>query len=97
MVNIDKLELNKGQLRKLNSYRKSVGGNEVAAQKMFKIWLSNQPKKSSGPEIDIVAEKLTEVLNKALPSGLRLGNKGYTVKMARGRGVKKGFAVSRND
>ena len=97
MANINELELNKGQLRTLNAYRKSVGGNEPAAQQMFKIWLSNQPKKSSGPQIDIVAEKLTEVLNKALPNGLRLGNKGYLVKMARGRGVKKGFAVSRNE
>ena len=96
MTKTNESNLNKGQLRKLNAYRKSVGGNESAAQKMFKIWLSNQPKKTSGPAVDLVAEKLTEVLNKALPNGLRLGNKGYSIKMARGRGVKKGFAVSKN-
>ena len=96
MTKTNESNLNKGQLRKLNAYRKSVGGNELAAQKMFKIWMSNQPKKTSGPAVDLVAEKLTEVLNKALPNGLRLGNKGYSIKMARGRGVKKGFAVSKN-
>ena len=97
MAKIDESNLNKGQLRKLNAYRKSVGGNEAAAQQMFHIWLSNQPKKTIGPEIDMVAVKLSEVLNKALPDGLRLGNKGYCIKMARGRGVKKGFAVSKNE
>ena len=97
MTKINDSDLNKGHLRKLNAYRKSVCGNEAAAHKMFKIWLSNQPKKASKPEIDIVAVKLKEVLNKSFPNGLRLGNKGYTIKMARGRGVKKGFSVSKNN
>ena len=97
MTVISESHLSKGQLRKLNAYRKSVGGNEGAAQQMFKIWLSNQPKKTAHPEVDLVAVKLTDALNKALPDGLRLGNKGYSVKMARGRGVKKGFTVSKNE
>ena len=95
MPKINENDLNKGQLRKLNAYRKSVGGNEAAAQQMFMIWLRNQPKRKSSPEVDLVAVQLAEVLNKALPNGLRLGNKGYSVKMARGRGVKKGFTVSK--
>ena len=96
MAKINETNLSKGQLRKLNAYRKSVGGNEAAAKQMFEIWLNNQPKKDSGPQVDMIAVKLVEALNKALPNGLRLGNKGYCVKMARGRGVKKGFAVSKN-
>lgn len=97
MATINESNLTKGQLRKLNSYRKSVGGNESAAIQMFKIWLKNQPRKTLAPQVDLVAVKLTEVLNKAIPNGLRLGNKGYSVKMARGRGVKKGFSVTRNE
>lgn len=97
MAKIDESALNKGQLRKLNAFRKSVGGNEAAAQQMFKIWMDSQPKKAAGPAVDPVAVELTEALNKAFPDGLRLGNTGYTIKMARGRGVKKGFAVSKNE
>lgn len=97
MAKIDESKLNKGQLRKLNAFRKSVGGDEKAAQAMFKIWMDSQPKKASGPTVDPVSVELTEALNKAFPDGLRLGNKGYTVKMARGRGVKKGFSVSKNE
>ena len=96
MAKIKETELNKGQLRKLNAYRKSVGGNEAAAIQMFNIWLNNQPKRVSKPECDHVAKQLADALNKAIPNGLRLGNKGYTIKMARGRGVKKGFTLSKN-
>ena len=96
MLKANETNLKKGQLRKLNAYRKSVGGNEDAAQKMFQIWLNNQPKKHAEPEVDPISAKLSEALNKAFPQGLRLGNKGYSIKMARGRGVKKGFSVSKN-
>ena len=89
-------DLTKGQLRKLNAYRKSVCGNEAAAMQMFNIWLKNQPKKLSKPGFDPVAKRLTDVLNQGFPDGLRLGNKGYTIKMARGRGITKGFTASKN-
>ena len=97
VLKIKESDLNKGQLRKLNAYRKSVGGNETAATQMFNIWLNHQPKKASKPDCDPVARLLADNLNQALPNGLRLGNKGYTIKMARGRGVKRGFTVSKNE
>ena len=96
VAKIKETDLNKGQLRKLNSYRKSVGGNEAAAIQMFNIWLKNQPKRSTKPDFDPVAKRLSDVLNQGLPDGLRLGNKGYTIKMARGRGITKGFTASKN-
>tara|TARA_B100000214_G_C23469228_1_gene401928 strand:+ start:150 stop:443 length:294 start_codon:yes stop_codon:yes gene_type:complete len=96
MAKIKELELSKGQLRKLNAYRKSVGGNETAAMQMFNIWLKNQPKRVLKSDVDLVAKQLSEALDRAFPRGLRLGNRGYTIKMARGRGVKKGFTVFKN-
>ena len=90
-------DLTKGQLRKLNGYKKSVCGNEAAALQMFNIWLKNQPKKSSKPSLDLVAKGLIDVLNQGFPDGLRLGNKGYTIKMARGRGITKGFTAFKNE
>ena len=97
VAKIKETGLNKGQLRKLNAYRNSVGGNEAAAIQMFNIWLKNQPKKLSKPGLDLVAKRLTDVLNEGFPDGLRLGNKGYTIKMARGRGITKGFTAFKNE
>ena len=97
VANINQSDLTKGQLRKLNAYRKSVCGSEAAAIQMFNIWLKNQPKKPLKPDLDLIAKRLTEVLNQGFPDGLRLGNKGYTIKMARGRGIKKGFTASKNE
>ena len=55
-------DLNKGQLRKLNAYRKSVKGNEKAAQGMFKIYMDAQPVKAAA-KADKVAIKLGPVDN----------------------------------
>ena len=97
VLKINESGLKKGQLRKLNAYRKSVGGNEAAAVQMFNIWLKNQPKRVSKSDVDFVSKQLIDALDHSLPNGLRLGNKGYTVKMARGRGVKKGFTAFKNE
>jgi hypothetical protein len=88
-------ELTKGELRKLNMYRKSVQGDEKAAQAMFSIWKSAQPQKPS-ERADPVAQKLVDIL--AAFEGekvLHLGNKGYTVKRAKGKGAK-GYVATKN-
>ena len=57
---IDESKLSKGQVRKLNALRKSVGaelGNEV-----FGKWLALQAKAAAGPKPDAVAVKIEKAL-----------------------------------
>lgn len=90
-------ELNKGQLRKLNAYRKSVNGDGKAAQAMFKIYMDAQPKKAAAASVDKVAAKLEEALaGLAKDKKLNLGRYGYTVKRAKGKGAS-GFTATRNE
>ncbi len=76
-------ELNKGQARKLEAFRKSVGGDETAAKAMFKIWMDANAKPTV--KEDKVAVDLEEALATAFPDGLKLGNKGYIIKRAKGK------------
>ncbi len=94
---IDESKLTKGHLRKLSALRKSVGdklGNEVFAK-----WLAQQAKAAAGPKADPVAEKIVAALE---ASGLadqkyfRLGNHGYTIRKARGKGASA-FVATKND
>ena len=88
-------DLTKGQLRKLTALRKSLG-NEIA-DKAFSGWLENQPSKSqsNSSASDPVAEKLVASLaHLQNDKTFKLGNKGYVVKMAKGRGVS-GFVATR--
>ncbi len=88
---IDQKSLTKGQIRKLNALRKSLG--DKIADKAFTQWLAEQPAKGSVTKNDPVAEKLVAAL-----SGLeddkkvRLGRRGYVVTRAKGRGAK-GFVA----
>ncbi len=90
---IDQKSLTKGQIRKLNALRKSLG--DKIADKAFTQWLAEQPAKGSVTKNDPVAEKLVAAL-----SGLeddktvRLGRRGYVVKRAKGRGAK-GFVATK--
>ena len=95
-MQIDESTLTKGQRRKLNALRKSVGdelGNEV-----FSKWLANQAQAAANPPVDKVAVKIVATLEAA---GLaddrtfRLGNYGYTIRKARGKGAS-GFVASKN-
>ena len=89
------MTLNKGQTRKYNAMLKSVNGDEKAANTMFQIWMDAQPKKPIVP-IDTVAETLTEIFNKHLPKNIRLGNRGYTIKKAKGKN-QSGFVAFKNE
>jgi len=87
--------MNKGQTRKYNAMLKSVNGDEKAATQMFNIWMDAQPKKPEVP-VDTVALTLADVLNEYLPKDTRLGNRGYTVKKAKGKGAD-GFVAIKNE
>lgn len=83
MTNVDESSLTKGQLRKLNALRKSVGPE--IGEKAFAEWLASQPA-GDGATADPVAERiaghlwdLVEKENLNFPRG------GYLVRRGRGR------------
>lgn len=94
-MSFDENDLTKGQLRKLNALRKAVG--EDLGDQVFGKWLKRQAKSMKIDETDPVAEKLAAALSKLeKDSSFRLGNKGYTVRRARGQGAS-GFIVTKNE
>jgi hypothetical protein len=87
---IDDTSLNKGQIRKLNALRKSLG-NEIADD-AFSKWLKTQ---ASGDVVkeDLVALKIQEALSSLVYNkAFRLGSKGYIIKRSKGKGAS-GFSV----
>ena len=92
---IKEKSLSKGQIRKLNALRKSVGVK--LGEDAFGKWLKEQAKAKAVPKVqsDPVAEKiLNAVKSLQKDKTLKLGNKGYVVKRARGKGAK-GFVVQK--
>ncbi len=90
---IDESGLTKAHARKLNALRKSVG--DKLGEEVFSKWLA-QEKKASAERADPVAEKIAEALaGYAGDRSFRLGNYGYTVRRARGKGVS-GFVAVKN-
>ena len=79
---INENELTKGQLRKLNALRKSLG--EDIANRSFSEWLTSQP--VSVEEVDKNAELIAEFLIDQINKGrLRIPRGGYLVRRGRGR------------
>ena len=79
---IDESELTKGQLRKLNALRKSIG--EEIAHKAFADWLKSQSEVVE--QIDKNAELIADVLVNQIEQGkLRIPRGGYLVRRGRGR------------
>ena len=92
---INKSKLTKGQLRKLNALRKSVG--DELGDEVFAKWLAQQAKAAAGPKLDPVAVKIEEALaGFADDRSLQLGNYGYTIRRARGKGAS-GFVATKNE
>lgn len=94
MKNLNEKSLTKGQQRKLNALRKSVGeklGNETFA-KWLKAQVSKRPTEKADPVAAAIIEALKPLENK---KPFNLGQKGYTIKRAKGKGAK-GFTVTRN-
>ena len=92
---INESKLTKGQARKLNALRKSVGvelGDEVFAK-----WLAQQAKAAAAPKADPVGLRIEKALaGFASDRSFRLGNYGYTIRRARGKGAS-GFVATKNE
>lgn len=92
---VDESGLTKGQIVKLNALRKSIG--EDLAEDVFAKWLRRQGSRKSVEKPDSVAEKLLTLLAPfENDQSFRLGNQGYTVRRARGKGAS-GFVVTKNE
>lgn len=90
---INESKLTKGQVRKLNALRKSVG-NELG-EEVFSKWLAQQA--TIQPKPDPIAEKIKAALaGYEKDSSFRLGNYGYTIRRARGKG-QSGFSITKNE
>ena len=79
-VEIDEGALTKGQLRKLNALRKSVG-NEVG-EKAFAEWLSSRPVAAPDGNATLIVDTLWPMVQQgtlAIPRG------GYLIRRGRGR------------
>ena len=84
-MSIDQSTLNKGQIRKLNALRKSVGDN--IADSAFGKWMKTQtktPKEVRDPVADALVAALS---NRISDKTFRLGSKGYVVRRAKGKGA----------
>ena len=94
-MTINENNLKAGQLRILNRHRKACHGDEARAQAMFKIEMEAQPQKADA--VDKNAIKLEEALAHLVnDKSFKLGNKGYTVRKAKGKGAS-GFVAKRNE
>ena len=94
-MRIDEKKLTKGQVRKLNALRKSVG--DALAEGVFGKWLAQQASSAAERKPDPIAVQIEEALAAFVHDRtFRLGNYGYTIKRARGKGVS-GFVVTKNE
>ena len=81
---MDESALTKGQLRKLNALRKSVG--DEIGERTFAEWLRKQPEKGASAPVDRNAERIVGVLEPLIKKGqLRIRRGGYLVRRGRGR------------
>ena len=91
-MSLDLSTLTKGQTRKLNALRKSLG-NEIA-DAAFAKWMKTQTKEET-IQVDPVAEKIKVALSSLVhDKAFRLGSKGYLIKRSKGKGAS-GFTVSK--
>ena len=91
-MTIDHSALTKGQVRKLNALRKSVGDD--IAEDAFSKWMkskSQTPKEGSDPVADALVAALDQFKD---DKTFRLGNKGYVVKRSKGKGAT-GFVAQK--
>jgi len=92
LMTINHSTLTKGQVRKLNALRKSVG-NDIA-DKAFKKWMKTQSK-TPKEVLDPVADALGAALDQFKDDKtFNLGTKGYCVKRVKGKGPS-GFVVQK--
>ena len=91
-MTIDQSTLTKGQIRKLNALRKSVGDD--IAEEAFGKWMATQSKVAK-EDRDPVADALVAALSHLTSdTSFRLERKGYVVRRAKGR-VASGFVAQK--
>ncbi|MDD9992881.1 MAG: hypothetical protein OXP75_13875 [Rhodospirillales bacterium] len=82
MTKIDEAALTKGQLRKLNALRKSVG--DEVGERAFAEWLASQA--AAGPKADGNAATIVDTLWPLVQDGtLAIPRGGYLIRRGRGR------------
>ena len=92
-MTIDHSTLTKGQIRKLNALRKSVGDD--IAEDAFGKWMKSQSKIPNAFARDPVADALVAALDQFKDDKtFRLGAKGYVVKRSKGKGAS-GFVAQK--
>ena len=82
---IDQSTLTKGQIRKLNALRRSIGDD--IAEDAFGKWMKTQsktPKEVRDPVADALVAALS---NLTADKSFKLGTKGYVVRRAKGKGA----------
>ncbi len=89
---IDESTLTKGQLRKLAALRRYVG--DELGEEAFGKWMARQ---AAAAKVDAVAQKIEHALaGFGDDRSLNLGNYGYTIRRARGKGAS-GFVATKNE
>ena len=91
-MTIDQSTLTKGQIRKLNALRKSVGDD--IAEDAFRKWMKTQsktPKEVRDPVADALVGAMDQFKD---DKSFKLGTKGYVVRRAKGKGAS-GFVASK--
>jgi hypothetical protein len=92
LMPIDHSTLTKGQVRKLNALRKSIGDD--IAEDAFSKWMKSQVKTPKDVR-DPVADALVAALDQFKDDKtFRLGTKGYVVKRSKGKGAS-GFVAQK--
>ena len=89
---IDQSTLTKGQIRKLNALRKSIGDD--IAEDAFGKWMKTQsktPKEVRDPVADALVAALSRLIS---DKSFKLGTKGYVVRRAKGKGAS-GFVAQK--
>jgi hypothetical protein len=89
-MSIDQSTLTKGQVRKFNALRKSVGDD--IAEDAFGKWFSMQSKKPKEGRDPVAGALVAALANLKGDKNFRLGAKGYVVRRAKGKGAS-GFVA----
>ena len=94
-MGIDETGLPKGQVRKLNALRKSVGDD--LAEEVFAKWLEREAASQAKSKPEPVAMKIVEALaGFENDPKFNLGNYGYTLRRTKGRDAQ-GFIAYKNE
>jgi hypothetical protein len=91
-MSIDLSNLTKGQIRKLNALRKSIGDD--IAEDAFGKWMKTQSKTPKKIRDPVAAALVAAISNLTSDKSFKLGSKGYVVRRAKGKGAS-GFVAQK--